>query len=47
MCAFKINTECLINIKYENITSQEKVLSLKVLLMINLVLQHYLNLKKD
>ena len=47
MSVFKINLACILNIKYENITKQKKVLSLKVLLMINLVLQHYLNLKND
>ena len=47
MSVFKINLACILNIKYENITKQKKVLSLKDLLMINLVLQHYLNLKND
>lgn len=29
MCAFKINSECLLNIKYENITKQQKSIKFK------------------
>lgn len=45
LSVFKINLDCILNMKI--LQNKKKVLSLKDLLMINLVLLHYLNQKND